>query len=684
MTSRFRFFAGAMLFASVVAVPLLSSADTMSDLQAEIQSLLSQINQLQPQTQTQVQSQIQTAPTTQSASTCPQLYRSLSLGASGSDVANLQEFLLQSGDFSANVTGYFGPITQAAVQQWQSAHGIVSGGDAASTGFGVVGPHTIAAIAQSCAQNAPQPNSSCPVAPPPTTVCSTGWQANTDANGCTTSYKCAIPLPGGGSCQSGYVMQNGMCVLGNTNACTAIALSCPAGEYDYADASCHHSCVSNNTTPNTGSLSAAPQSGAAPLQVTFTTSKQGSSLNGTISFGDGTSAQMSQPIACTSSVPSTCSYSLTHTYSANGTFTALLYSDNILLGTTNIYVGSTYYTNANFTASPQSGAAPLTVTFSATRGDTVNFGDGTTGTLSGVIPGQCSVTTGGGTQTSSCTNGTAGSVSHTYTQNGSYTAQLIQSSYYACAVLNSSGATQTNSGCGTVPASTLATATITVGGSTSGAPSLSSVSPTSGPVGTKITLTGSGFITTNSQVDRLILDGHFALVDGGWQTSNDTSLTVTLAGYMYDMNACANAPAGMSCDPAALTIPAGQHTIAVQNSKGTSNALTFNVTSYQGSAAIDQSSLTTSSSNPTITGTASGVSQITLSFVIKDIGYTTDPINVVNGHWSVQLLSAPHQQYWGSPPPSSFLPGTYQLQVLDSATNLPLTFSTNSTLTVTQ
>ena len=44
----------------------------------------------------------------------------------------------------------FGKLTEAAVQQWQSSHGLVSSGTAATTGYGAVGPKTRAAIASAC------------------------------------------------------------------------------------------------------------------------------------------------------------------------------------------------------------------------------------------------------------------------------------------------------------------------------------------------------------------------------------------------------------------------------------------------------------------------------------------------------------------------------------------------------
>src|SRR3989344_4029614 len=73
---------------------------------------------------------------------CPIFNRSLGLGASGSDVANLQGYLAQEGYFRGNVTAYFGPITQAALQSWQAQNGIVSGGSPQTTGWGVLGPKT--------------------------------------------------------------------------------------------------------------------------------------------------------------------------------------------------------------------------------------------------------------------------------------------------------------------------------------------------------------------------------------------------------------------------------------------------------------------------------------------------------------------------------------------------------------
>ena len=73
---------------------------------------------------------------------CNLLRRSLSHGASGEDVSGLQEFLRDEGQFTANVTGYFGPITAKALAHWQESQGIEN--------VGIAGPITRARIKAKC------------------------------------------------------------------------------------------------------------------------------------------------------------------------------------------------------------------------------------------------------------------------------------------------------------------------------------------------------------------------------------------------------------------------------------------------------------------------------------------------------------------------------------------------------
>lgn len=69
--------------------------------------------------------------------------RNLWLGSRGEDVKRLQSFLIDRGFLLPGYdTGYYGPLTQAAVKRFQAAEGIVSYGSPNTTGYGVVGPHT--------------------------------------------------------------------------------------------------------------------------------------------------------------------------------------------------------------------------------------------------------------------------------------------------------------------------------------------------------------------------------------------------------------------------------------------------------------------------------------------------------------------------------------------------------------
>lgn len=67
-------------------------------------------------------------------------------GASGTNVTNVQLFLASNPSFYPEglVTGFYGALTQAAVQRFQAFYGIVSSGSPSSTGYGRVGPSTLA------------------------------------------------------------------------------------------------------------------------------------------------------------------------------------------------------------------------------------------------------------------------------------------------------------------------------------------------------------------------------------------------------------------------------------------------------------------------------------------------------------------------------------------------------------
>lgn len=68
-------------------------------------------------------------------------------GSSGEAVSALQQTLQNQNFFTfPQITGYFGPVTEKSVQDFQRSKGIVSFGTPATTGYGRVGPQTQAAL----------------------------------------------------------------------------------------------------------------------------------------------------------------------------------------------------------------------------------------------------------------------------------------------------------------------------------------------------------------------------------------------------------------------------------------------------------------------------------------------------------------------------------------------------------
>ena len=151
--------------------------------------------------------------------------------------------------------------------------------------------------------------------------------------------------------------------------------------------------VSSVSPPSlTPSFIATPTSGTAPLQVRFTDTSTGSPTSWSWNFGDGSTSTLQHP---------------SHVYASSGTYTARLTvsKSGVASSTTTrtITVANTNSLGASFTASPTSGAAPLTVQFRDTSTGSPtswswNFGDGTTSTLR--------------------------NPSHTYRRTGTFTARL--------------------------------------------------------------------------------------------------------------------------------------------------------------------------------------------------------------------------------------------------------------------
>jgi PKD repeat protein len=127
---------------------------TAGSVQTQLVALLAELQQLQQQI-----AQVQGTPTTSAPPVshgnvpCPSpaLTRGLSRGMTGTDVAALQGFLINMGYLTGTgPTGYFGALTEAALQRFQAAQGIASSGTPATTGYGAAGPRTRYAIMQVC------------------------------------------------------------------------------------------------------------------------------------------------------------------------------------------------------------------------------------------------------------------------------------------------------------------------------------------------------------------------------------------------------------------------------------------------------------------------------------------------------------------------------------------------------
>jgi len=85
----------------------------------------------------------------------------LDFGSKGQEVIDLQTYLSTNINWypSRLVTGYFGSLTQGGVQKFQTSEGIVSSGSPASTGYGRVGPTTMARLNAAMNPSGNQPTS---------------------------------------------------------------------------------------------------------------------------------------------------------------------------------------------------------------------------------------------------------------------------------------------------------------------------------------------------------------------------------------------------------------------------------------------------------------------------------------------------------------------------------------------
>lgn len=134
------------LLVLLLTTPSIAFGLTADELYAEIQSILKRIETLKQQVDTGSNVNV---PLNTAGVGCVVLASNLRFGSRGDDVTKLQEFLAEMPEYypERQVTGYYGRLTEAAVQRWQAAQGIISSGSPDSTGWGVIGPRTRAVLA---------------------------------------------------------------------------------------------------------------------------------------------------------------------------------------------------------------------------------------------------------------------------------------------------------------------------------------------------------------------------------------------------------------------------------------------------------------------------------------------------------------------------------------------------------
>lgn len=126
----------AVVTSAALATP--AAAQTVDQLQAQIQELLAKVAALQEQLRVALANQTgQNVSSGIAQGDLPRVCRllparTLAQGIRGDEVASIQEFLQSEGFLSAQATGYFGPATQSALAHWQVAQGF--------DGVGILGP----------------------------------------------------------------------------------------------------------------------------------------------------------------------------------------------------------------------------------------------------------------------------------------------------------------------------------------------------------------------------------------------------------------------------------------------------------------------------------------------------------------------------------------------------------------
>ncbi len=334
-----------------LSLPSFVSAATAQELQLQIADLLTKINALQQSLGTSPGTGVSGAGASvvnPATVQCPHVSRVLKKGATGQDVSRLQQFLALDPAIypEAQVTGYYGALTEAAVKRFQCKNKLVCDGTPESTGYGVTGPRTAALMALQCPDIIGGASSQVggfikvsPIsgnAPLPVTIEAT---VNTTKSCTGATYevdygdntpKTIINVPSNNCTELRQVLSH---TYSSTGTFTITLRS--GTQQTSATVTVGGGQVSTGATVD--SLSASPTSGTVPLAVSFTgmINAHGACSGGntyTLDFGNGQTVVLT-PSGC---VPS--AFTATHTYATAGNFTARLIrnSGNVQMGSVNL------------------------------------------------------------------------------------------------------------------------------------------------------------------------------------------------------------------------------------------------------------------------------------------------------------------------------------------------------------
>lgn len=143
---------------TLIAIAILVPAGTFVHAEelslAQLVELFISLEIIPPEKATQARSaltSVDTGSSSGSGGTCESvtITRWLTIGATGTDVTALQTFLAKfPAWYPEGITsGYFGELSERAVQRYQAAKGLVSSGSPTATGYGATGPQTRASLA---------------------------------------------------------------------------------------------------------------------------------------------------------------------------------------------------------------------------------------------------------------------------------------------------------------------------------------------------------------------------------------------------------------------------------------------------------------------------------------------------------------------------------------------------------